>query len=106
IVRTILQNPDSIVPMRDRARAAALAQSWDKTIGPLADFCANPTVRRNKSKLEADSNHPVDAAKLVPTPPNTTARQSFFQHKGKIAGNLVYFPARLLSKYLHNYFKV
>lgn len=106
IVRSILDDPDSLQPMRTRARAAALAQSWDKTIGPLADFCADPQFRTNKTQPVPHVNESHNQADSSPKPAQHTADQRFFHNKGKFAGNLVYFPTRLLSKYLQNYFKV
>lgn len=114
LIRSILRDPTLAKSRRESARAAALAQSWDKTIGPLADFCANPTLRKrtitpinpanqpDKSFVEApDANLPASTQLAT-----SSGKRSFFTDKGKLLGNMVYIPAWIVARYLKHYLKI
>jgi hypothetical protein len=102
IVNDILMNPDATLEMRSHARHTALAQSWDKTIGPLADFCAQPHLRRKALAPEAQTTKPALAeANRAPG----RYRRTILAEKGRLAGNAVYVPVWLLSKLLQRYLK-
>lgn len=108
IIRTILADPDRFLALREKARAAALAQSWDKTIGPLADYCAQIKTEPAESRR---ARGPVLLAPAAPppAPPPETSKsgnsQTFSGLKGRTAGNLLYLPIWLLCRYLQRYLK-
>jgi glycosyltransferase involved in cell wall biosynthesis len=47
-VRSVLDASAPLESLRRAALATASDYSWDKTIGPLADFCANPRQREGR----------------------------------------------------------
>ncbi len=51
LIGDLLDHPHEIARRRDNARRLVReCLTWDKTIAPLADWCANPTVRPGKEK--------------------------------------------------------
>ncbi len=106
LARSILQDPAVALSKRPAARNTALSLSWDKTIDPLADFCANP-VRRTKPP----SITPVDVIPEAPAPQpedternllqNSAADRNIFPRPGKWLGILVYIPIWAMSRYLY-----
>lgn len=105
VVRRVFEDTDGVLAMRGRARQAAQAQSWDSSIGPLADFCANPFLRAGKDSAaglmppEGELENPTSAA--VESPETKT----FFPRKGRYAANLAFVPIWLLSRFLRWYLR-
>jgi hypothetical protein len=48
VVRQVLEGRAPLAEMSARARETAADYCWDKTIGPLAEWCANPKVRAGR----------------------------------------------------------
>lgn len=108
VVREILAHPDAFLPLRANARSAALAQSWDKTIAPLADYCARienepGALRRTRGPILLPPAPP--AAPPPPESAKTQKPQTFSGLKGRIAGNLLFVPIWLLTRFLRHYLK-
>lgn len=51
VVRDILSDRIDLAAMSRAAREFAERYTWDKTIGPLAEFCANPQTRHLKTRF-------------------------------------------------------
>lgn len=50
LCRRILAGEESVAPRREQAKEFARCHTWDRTIAPLADFCAAPYIREGKAR--------------------------------------------------------
>jgi len=93
LVRSLINDRAAALDLRSSARNAAKAQTWDKTIGPLADFCQAPS-RRNSATIQVSfskaDNHSSFSQLL----------RNFFPAPGKLLGIVVYIPVWIVSRYL------
>lgn len=116
LVNDILEDPTIAQSMRDRARAAARDQSWDRTIDPLATYCANPVKRLKTEIIEAEMTATAllktESPDLTPPPSQNPApsfsslHRSIFPRPGRYLGVVVYFPVYVVAKYLQHRLKV
>lgn len=51
LIRKLLDSPELIAQERRRALELARHYTWDRTIEPLAQFCENPTFRKDKKSV-------------------------------------------------------
>jgi len=93
LVRLLINDPQLAIKLRLSARRFAGTQSWNKTIGPLADFCQAPARRSSTAVISgiSKSNHHLSFLLLL---------RNFFPVPGKIIGILVYIPVWIVSRYL------
>lgn len=105
LVRRLLDDPSAALSMRDGARRTAIGQNWDKTIGPLADFCNNPVQRHRPEPLFSPENAAISGdhaqAAECPASPDSWIKRNIFPQPGKYLGILVYFPIWLMARYMH-----
>jgi len=99
-VQNILNGRVDLATLRNNARGAAMKQTWDKTINPLVQYCSAPYYRTKESPAPAAAQCNVTPAVSTTSKTAPPPQRRFLRNPGKLLGIMVYFPVRLLCRFL------
>ena len=99
-LRSVLNGVAPLAAMRTAALRLAADHAWDRTIGPLADFCAAPALRAGRQPRAAS----VPATMPAPAHPTTPARRRLAAVAPALAplARLAAWPVALLLRWRLN----
>lgn len=100
LVRALLTNRDCLPALRERARAVAQEQNWEKTIAPLAEFCRSPVKRTRPAVAVAGDEGAENLPDRGESEAICQSGRKYFRQPGKYLGTVLAFPTWVIAHYL------